>query len=250
MSMIESKQNKQVKEWKKLHRKKYRDQSGLFLIEGWHLIHEVSKSEWIIDTLILNENETLPENLESYPVERVSEQVFKDLSQTESPQGVMAVVKQKNDFELSHLKKVLLIDAVQDPGNVGTMIRSALAFHVDLVVIGSGSVDLFNDKVIRSTQGALFHLPVVRGVLTDWIDDLKQQSIPVYGTALDRNAMPLREVQSSEYALVVGNEGQGVSEDILSVVDEKLYIPIHSKSESLNVGVATSIALYHLQDLT
>ncbi|WP_323740388.1 TrmH family RNA methyltransferase [Filobacillus milosensis] len=248
--MIESKQNKQVKQWKKLHRKKYRDELNTFLVEGWHLVEEAIKSDWTIEKLIVHEDETVPNEWENHEFIYVSDEVFNELSQTETPQGIMALVQikveEKNDFQ-----KVLLIDAVQDPGNVGTMIRTALAFDIDAVTLGKGSADLFHDKVIRATQGALFHIPVIRGNLDEWIDKCRTNDIKVFGTALDEQAKPLNEIQSpGTFAVIVGNEGSGVNPEFLSRADETVYIPIHRQSESLNVGIATSIVLYHFSLVT
>lgn len=248
--MIESKQNKKIKEWKKLHKKKYRDDHGQFLVEGWHLVEEAIKSNWMIETIIVTENEEIPNSWSQNNVTLVSDDVFKDLSQTETPQGIMAVVHQKEELPKDSLRNVLLLDAVQDPGNVGTIIRSALAFNIDAVILGKGTVDLFHDKVVRATQGAIFHIPVVRGNLFHWIEELNQKDIPVYGTALEQNAKPLNSIKTNDFAVIVGNEGNGVNQDILDQVTETIYIPINENSESLNVGVATSIVLYHFTHLT
>jgi TrmH family RNA methyltransferase len=144
-------------------------------------------------------------------------------------------------------EKLLLIDAVQDPGNIGTMIRTADAAGIDAVILGEGCADLYNPKVVRSTQGSLFHMPVIKGNLSEIIDELKQIGTPVYGTALE-GASPFEEVEkSSRFALLVGNEGQGVSKELLEKTTKNLYIPIYGKSESLNVGIAAGILMYHLR---
>jgi TrmH family RNA methyltransferase len=168
------------------------------------------------------------------------------ISDTETPQGIFAVCKQP---ELSRVegKKWLLIDAVQDPGNIGTMIRTADSAGLDAVIVGDGSVDIYNAKVLRAAQGSHFHLPIIRGNLHQWIEKLEQNNIPVYGTAL-RNAVSMYEVTPDDtFALIVGNEGQGVNEELLRKTVKNLYIPIYGKSESLNVSVATGILLYYLR---
>ncbi|PKR79240.1 RNA methyltransferase [Halalkalibacillus sediminis] len=243
--MIESNQNQHIKQWKKLHKKKYREEEQLFLVEGWHLVEEAMQSEWHVENIIRTENIDIPEHWRHVPVTLVSKKIFSEISQTETPQGIIAVVRQKDMTDFNH-EKLLLLDGVQDPGNVGTIIRSALAFGIDAVILGKGSVDLFNEKVLRSTQGAFFHLPVVRGDLNEWVTQLQTKDIPVYGSALDREATPLSELHKTDrFAIVVGNEGSGIQDDILSQVDQKVFIPIQDESESLNVGVATSIMLYH-----
>ncbi|MDQ0351208.1 TrmH family RNA methyltransferase [Alkalibacillus filiformis] len=250
--LIESKQNKRVKNWRKLHKKKYRDQEGLFLIEGWHLIEEAMKSDWMIDELIVLEGIEYPESWDSYNLTFVTKPVFNEIAQTESQQGVLAVVKQQIHGEQKLGQKLLLVDTVQDPGNVGTIIRSALAFNADAVILGQGSVDLYNDKVVRATQGGLFHVPVINGGdLSQWITHCHTHNINIYATALDDQAMPLQDVEpNGTYAIIVGNEGEGVDSGLINEANETVYIPIAHESESLNVGVATSIVLYHFSQAT
>ncbi len=242
--MIESKQNQQVKKWKKLHQKKYRDQEKMFLIEGWHLVEEAIKSNWSIETLIIVEGTQTPSDWDVYPKQFVSTSVMKEISQTETPQGIAAIVHQK-EWVVDEPKRVLLLDQIQDPGNLGTIIRSGLAFDVDAIVLGKGSVDLYNEKVIRATQGGIFHLPVLRGDLTDWIQQLEG---PVYGTDIDEKAKPLPDIRATDsFAVVLGNEGSGVSNELLDQCTESIYIPQNNQAESLNVGIAASIILYHFR---
>ena len=153
--MIESKQNQRVKAWKKLSQKKHRDREGLFLVEGWHLVEEAVKSDWTIDTLIVEDGVEVTDEWSTLPLEFVSSPVMKEISQTETPQGIAAVVRQK-EWELNQPKRMLMLDQIQDPGNVGTIIRSGLAFGVEAIILGKGTVDLYNEKVVRATQGALF----------------------------------------------------------------------------------------------
>ena len=141
-------------------------------------------------------------------------------------------------------RKVLLVDAVQDPGNIGTMIRTADAAGIDAVVLGKGSVDAFNPKTLRSAQGSHFHIPVVRGDLMEWIENLQQDGVRVYGTSLEES-ISYKAVEPSEaFALMVGNEGSGISPQLLAKTDENVIIPILGGAESLNVAVATGILLY------
>lgn len=135
---------------------------------------------------------------------------------------------------------------MQDPGNLGTLIRTADACGVDAIVAGRGCVDIYNGKVVRSAQGSHFHLPVVSGNLFEWVKFLKEKGIPVFGTALE-NGVEFRSVPPQDaFALIVGNEGSGVNRDLLKETDKNLYIPIIGKSESLNVAVAAGILLYYL----
>ncbi|WHY76410.1 RNA methyltransferase [Neobacillus sp. WH10] len=248
MKHIESVNNPKVKQWKKLLTKKERDKSGTFLIEGFHLVEEaLIQGEQILE-VIVSEKVGLPPRWDfgGTPVILVTEEISNSLSETEAPQGIYAICHQANP-EVRDAKTFLLIDAVQDPGNLGTMIRTADAAGIDAVVVGRGSVDLFNSKVLRSAQGSHFHLPIIRGDLHEWINKLLEKNIPVYGTALE-GASAYTDISSGDsFALIVGNEGNGVGKDILSSTTANLYIPIYGKSESLNVAVATGILLYYLK---
>ncbi|ASS98604.1 MULTISPECIES: TrmH family RNA methyltransferase [Geobacillus] len=247
MKRIESPKNARVKQWKKLLTKKGRDETGLFLLEGFHLVEEAIKSNAPLVELIVDERTAIPPGWDaSVPVVIVTEAVMKTISSTETPQGIAAVCR-KLPAELEGVKTALLIDAVQDPGNLGTMIRTADAAGIDAVILGEGCADLYNPKVVRATQGSLFHLPVVNGDLAQWIARFKEQGIPVYGTALEK-AVDYRTVPlSSSFALLVGNEGSGIRPELLGLTTENVYIPIYGQAESLNVAVAAGILLYSLQ---
>ncbi|MGD6833300.1 TrmH family RNA methyltransferase [Sutcliffiella halmapala] len=248
---IESVKNNKVKQWKKLHKKKEREQSGMFLIEGFHLIEEALKIEGLIEEIIVAEDRSIPShwNLNNVELIYAVPNVLKELSETETPQGIVAICRIPKSDELSILpnQRLLFLDNVQDPGNVGTMIRTADAAGLDMVILGEGCADLYSSKVIRSTQGSLFHLPIHRGNLSEWIKKAKEQQIPVYGTSL-QNGIPYDEVAPSEsFALILGNEGKGMAAEHLDQTDQNLYIPIHGQSESLNVGVAAGILMYYLR---
>jgi TrmH family RNA methyltransferase len=250
LKYIESAKNPKVKQWKKLLTKKERDQTGTFIIEGFHLVEEALKESNVVQEVIIAEHTDLPAHisLDDVEVVRVSHEVIKEITDTGTPQGIFAICEQRSyQCETLKLENTLLIDSVQDPGNIGTLIRTADAAGMDAVILGEGSADLYNPKVLRSTQGSLFHIPVIKDNLQDVISRLKKQNIPVYGTALE-GAVSYTEVEKSDqFALLVGNEGQGVSSKLLEETTKNLYIPIYGKSESLNVGVAAGILLYHLR---
>ncbi|MEH7379715.1 RNA methyltransferase [Bacillus sp. JJ1533] len=249
MKRIESNKNPQIKQWKKLHTKKERDKMGTFLIEGFHLVEEALKSNVNIRELIISETIDIPSiwNIDHLSITIVTEKIMKEISDTDTSQGVAAICEQYTVQEGGMVSKVLLVDAVQDPGNLGTMIRTADAAGIDAVIVGEGSVDVYNSKVIRSTQGSIFHIPIIKANLHEMIDQLKRSGIKVYGTSL-KNAVDYKQasVQDS-FAILVGNEGNGVDPELLEKTDQNLYIPIYGKSESLNVAVAAGILLYHLR---
>ncbi|MCQ6273457.1 RNA methyltransferase [Bacillus sp. V3B] len=246
MKYIESVKNPKVKAWKKLLTKKERDQSGTYLIEGFHLVEEALKEQIVLEIIVNQDMEKHPHmHLEGTEVVYVKEDVMKAICDTETPQGIAAVCEQKTvSMDDIKLEKLLLLDRVQDPGNLGTMIRTADAAGINAIILGEGCADPYNPKVVRATQGSLFHLPLMKANLTEFI---KKLDIPVYGTALE-GGVPFEQVEKSEtFALLVGNEGQGVSKDLLEVTTKNLYIPIYGKSESLNVAIAAGILLYYLR---
>lgn len=244
--MITSLQNAQVKQWKKLHKRKERSKTSLFLVEGFHLIEEAFQSEWLIEHIIIREDVLIPDAYQNIPFAIVNETVFLHISQTLTPQGIIAVVRKKQGMTING-DRILLIDRVQDPGNLGTMIRTADAAGFSSIVLGHGTVDVYNDKVIRATQGSLFHLDFVEGDLLDEIARLKETGFNILATALNDATNYLNIPVISKTALVLGNEGAGVQEDILKAAHHIVTIPIYGKAESLNVSVAAGILMYHLR---
>lgn len=249
MKRIESAQNASVKHWKKLvTTRKEREQSGEYIIEGFHLVEEALKNKELVKVVIVREGTDLPLLWHTDDVEfiEVTAVVAKELAETENSQGIFAVCKQVeySDEDIATWTKLLLVDAVQDPGNIGTMIRTADAAGIDAVVLGKGSADLFNAKTLRSAQGSHFHIPVVRGDLMEWVESLSSRGIRVYGTALEE-AIEYTDIDAGDdFALIVGNEGSGIHYQLLQQTDANVMIPLHGNAESLNVAVATGILLY------
>lgn len=228
--------NSKIKELAKLKNKKYRDSNKLFLIEGKHLVMEAYKSGCLKEILLL---EGLSLDID-IPINYISENVLKYLSSLHSPSGIIGVCEIKeNDLKGD---KLLLLDNIQDPGNLGTIIRSAVAFNIDTIVTDK-CVDVYSDKVVRSSQGMIFKVNVVNKDIKEVIGDIKGD-IPIYGTKVNGGNLIKNVTNRDKFAIIMGNEGQGVSKDILDLCDEYLYIPMNGECESLNVGVATSIILY------
>lgn len=251
MKRIESSQNSLFKHWKKLvNTRKERDKTSEFIVEGFHLVEEALKNEGTVLTLIVREGTDFPADWQDdhLQIVEITHELTQELTDTEHTQGIFAHCRQPHysDEQQATWKKVLLIDAVQDPGNVGTMIRTADAAGVDGVVLGKGSADPYNPKTVRSAQGSHFHLPVVKGNLFTWVNHLKNEGVAVYGTAL-KNATPFHEINSTDqFGLIVGNEGSGIDEELLALTDRNVTIPILGQAESLNVAVATGILLFNL----
>lgn len=240
--LITSVDNPKVKEYIKLQQKKYRDRSSRFIVEGMHLVLEAYK-RGLVEEIILEQDEVIPLDV---PTVYTTEEVIRKISTLDHPVSVLALCKKVSEQECLG-KRVLLLDDIQDPGNLGTIIRSAVAFDIDTIVLSEKTVDLYNPKVVRATQGMLFHINIIRKNLKDVILKLKEEEIPIYGTKVEygEDVRNVRDNQS--YALVVGNEGAGVSDEISNLCDQNLLIEMNSNVESLNVGVATSILLYELR---
>lgn len=251
MKRIESTQNSLVKHWKKLLSvRKEREKTSEFLIEGYHLVEEAIKQKEKVLTIMISDTSEIPVtwDVDNIEIVEINDVIKKELAETEHTQGIFAHCKQQTVIEEEHAnwKRLLLIDAVQDPGNIGTMIRTADAAGIDAVILGKGSADAYNPKTLRSAQGSHFHIPILKGDLHYWVDQLKKRQIPVFGTAFE-NSTPFNKVETSNaFALIVGNEGSGISEELLQKTDQNIIVPLFGQAESLNVAVATGILLYGL----
>ncbi|ASN05049.1 TrmH family RNA methyltransferase [Virgibacillus necropolis] len=243
--MITSIQNAQVKNWAKLKMKKFRVKAGLFLVEGEHLVAEVHNSDWQMAEIIVQDGTMVPDFANQYLTTIVANNVFQHITDTKTPQGIAGIVKVKEPNWVD-VKTALLLDSIQDPGNLGTMIRTADAVGFDAVIIGDHSVDLYNNKTIRSTQGSLFHIPVFHENLALKIPSLQEEGFTVWATSLE-NAQPYKKaIVDNKMGLLVGNEGNGVDQSLIDLADYNVNIPIHGKAESLNVSVAAGILMYHI----
>ena len=247
MRIIRSLQNEQIKNYAKLKEKKYRDESGLFIVEGDHLVRMALEANCLITLLVAEE--ALENYLDIIDEERtiiVTESIINKLSFTKTPQNVIGIAKQ-NTYDKRDVKRVLVLDTLQDPGNVGTLIRSALAFDYDKVYVSESTVDIYNEKVVRASQGAIFKINVVKRELNEIYRILKNNEFHILVTSLTDNSIYLEEVEKKEkFAIVLGNEGNGVSEVSLKNASSVVKIKMSDKIDSLNVGVAGSIVMYNL----
>lgn len=240
MEIITSLENKKIKNLSKLLNKKYRDEENKFLVEGEHLVEEASKAGLLIE-IIKCEDYLIDYNV---PTTLVTYEVIRKLSNTQNPQKVIGVCKKQEEKEIGN--KVLILEDLQDPGNLGTIIRSSVAFNVDTIIVSNNTVDIYNDKVLRSSEGMLFHINIIKRDINNILDELHNSGYTLYGTKVD-GGTNIKEIEVSEkFAVIMGNEGAGVSDDTLDKCDKYLYIPMNNNCESLNVGVATSIILYEL----
>ncbi len=239
--MITSLENKEIKKYLKLKKKKYRDLEKLFLVEGEHLIKEAEKSNSLVK-VILTEDKELETNKE---ILYVTHEIMKKLSNLDTPPEMIGVCK-INDNNKVEGNIILALDDIQDPGNLGTIIRSAVAFNIKTILLSENTVDLYNPKVLRSTQGLLFYTNVIRCDLEKELKKLKEEQYSIYVTNVEDGKEINKMNVAEKLVLVMGNEGNGVSSNIKSLKDENIYIKTNNLVESLNVGVATSILLYEL----
>lgn len=233
--------NKTIKDIRKLTLKKYRDKENLFLVEGEHLVLEAYKKGYLVD-LILEENKVFPLDVNTY---YVTKNILSNLSLMDSTPLVMGVVRKIVPSD-NLGNRVLILDGIQDPGNLGTIIRSCAAFHIDTIVLSSDTVDLYNPKVIRATQGLIFHINIIRTDLTDLLKKLKMDNYFIYGTKVTHGTSLKSLEKVEKFAIIMGNEGNGMRQIHEQYCDKFVYIPMDPLCESLNVGVATSIILYEL----
>ena len=241
--VITSLENENVKKWKKLQKRKYRDEYGQYIVEGLHLVREAFARGALVE-VILEEHEDV---IFPCPYTYVTREIIEKISTLDNPVNIMGLCRKLDRDEVIG-DKILILDEVQDPGNLGTIIRSAVAFNIDTIILSENTVDLYNPKVLRATQGMFFYTNIISRNAGEVIALLRNMDIPVYGTKVEHgiDVRTLTEKDKRKFALVMGNEGNGVKKHIQELCDENLYIPMNKSCESLNVGVASSILLYEL----
>ncbi|MGO1369614.1 MAG: TrmH family RNA methyltransferase [Senegalia sp. (in: firmicutes)] len=255
---IKSSSNKIIKEVKSLDNKKNRFKKGLFIIEGIRIIEDAIKSHEDIKYILYsdklfdvkNGKELFNYVGNEYETYKIDHNLFKDISDTENTQGIIAVLSMKN-HEIKDMIKdgtfIVILDKLQDPGNMGTIIRSADALGASGIIVSKGSVDIYNQKVLRSTMGSLFHMPIVQLEDTkEVILGLKNNNVKILATTLNHAKYCYDINLKEDIAIVIGNEGNGLDEEICDLSDENIIIPMDGKSESLNVAMASSIIMYEV----
>ncbi|WP_282939907.1 RNA methyltransferase [Paenibacillus sp. RC67] len=257
-SSITSVQNARVKAWAQLLDKKGRDKQGQFIIEGVHLVQEALESGATIDTLVVADDRQheLPAGMLKQAIDAgiecvaVSEQVLAKCTDTLTPQAAFAVLPklgwaQESLMDPAAPGLVVVVDGIQDPGNLGTIIRSADAVGATGVLLGRGTVDLYNPKTVRSTMGSLFHLPIVQGGdLRDALPQASSQGVAIVTTSLQGKRSCYEYDFRQPVWFVVGNEGQGVSAEVSALATEHILIPMQGRAESLNAAMAATVVLF------
>ncbi|ADL42641.1 tRNA/rRNA methyltransferase (SpoU) [Caldicellulosiruptor obsidiansis OB47] len=263
VEFISSRENECIKRVKKLNDKKYREEFRSFIIEGLKLVKEAINYQIECINLVIFSQQAKDRYQEFYweckrlledgKIKRVIEvpdKLFEYIATTSTPQGILAECNfvDKDINFIKNLKRVVVADKLQDPGNLGTLIRCADAFGFDAVVTTKGTVDIYNPKTIRATMGSLFHLQIMReaeeGKL---IKILKDNSFAVYVATPYGDIEISKVVPDKKFCVVIGNESEGVSDSFAKVAARKIKIPMAGKAESLNAAVAASIVLYELR---
>jgi RNA methyltransferase, TrmH family len=257
---IYSLKNPRVKEWAALKQKKYRNQTGQYLIEGVRLVEEaIAADVEIVQVLASFErtNERLDQLLDQVrakgiPVTECSDPVLAHVADTQTPQGIVAIAKKPEpvdgflDMSQANANLVLLVDGIQDPGNLGTIIRTADAVAADAVFVSDNTVDPYHPKVVRAAMGSLFHLPVLEQSLPDRIDSLRQYGFQIIGSSSHQGDVYYNVDLRGPHALVVGSEANGISQELEPYVDKWLRLPMLGKAESLNAAIAASVMMYEV----
>ena len=236
--MIESLNNEKIKYYTKLNDKKYRKSEQLFIAPGSHLVEEALKKGLVKEILLLKGEENIYDDKTTY----VTKEILKKVSGLDSPPKILAICHMLSSKEIKG--NVIILDDINDPGNLGTIIRSAIAFNYDTIIASSNTVDIYNLKTIRSSEGMIFNINYIVAPLPDTIKSLKEKGYTIYGTNVSggSNIKPEKE----KHALIIGSEASGMKDDLKSLCDKLLYIKMNSLCESLNAGVSASILMYEL----
>ena len=243
---IDSAHNKIIKEINSLKNKRDREKKGLFVLEGERLVSEIN-SEWNVKYIAVSESFT--GKAEAERVYRIKDSLFEKISDTVTPQGILAVCEIREfsveDIDSRNDPFFVIFENVTDPGNMGTIIRTADAAGADGIFVTKGCVDIYNPKVIRATMGSVFHLPIYRNVNgTQVVRELKNNGIVTLGAHLKGEKTPYEINMTKGCAVIIGNEANGLSDEISSEADHLVKIPMPGKAESMNAGIAAGILIY------
>lgn len=231
--------NEKIKNLKKLQSKKFRDETNNFIVEGFHLVEEALKVGILKEVYLLSNtdfNQEVPKTI-------VSEKVMEHITELSSIPTIIGLCEKSKLNNIGN--KVLILDRIQDPGNLGTILRSASAFNIDTIIISDDSVDLYHPKVIRSTQGIFFNLNIITDNLYNILPVLKETHYLI-GTNLNNGTDISKYQFPDKFALIMGNEGSGINIDFQELCNDFIYIKMNKGCESLNVAIATSIILYEI----
>ena len=242
MKNITSVNNQYIKDLSLLKNKKNRILENKYIVEGYHLVEEAYKAGVLKEVLTTDENITF-----DVPTILVTDAIISKLSSTKEPQGIIGIVEMKKPLWQSY-SKYLILDDVSDPGNLGTIIRSSAALGIEAIIVSLDTVDEYNDKVLRATQGAIFKIPIFRMNLSDAISKLKKDDIKIIVTSL-QNSSDLKTIKKpNKFGIILGNEAKGVHPEYLDLADEIVRIEMQNDVESLNVAMSAGIIIYYLMN--
>ncbi len=244
MEHITSLKNPKVTAWKALKARKGRRESGCFLVEGRKMVEEALASAFDVETVLVQEGMELPDGL-TMPVYELPAHVLAAVCDTKTPQGIAAVVRMKEQSALG--KHIVVLDGVQDPGNVGTIIRTADAAGLDGVLLSTQCADVFSPKVLRATMGSIFRMNLrTTDDLPGELTKLREKGYSILSSQLDGTPFYEREKVAERFALIIGNEGNGVSEQVQQTATHQVRLPMRGGAESLNAAIAAAIMMYEL----
>ena len=254
MQVITSKDNEFVKHVKKLKEKKYRDQSQEFIIEGIKLVKEAIEEKANIKQIIICDNcedtgiipKDLMYEIAKYNCVYVTENILKTMSDVNAPQGIMAIIERNNNENNIDYNQdiIVVLDDIQDPGNLGTILRTVDSIGLNQILVSKGTADCYNPKVVRSTMGAIFRIKIIECAdLEQTLKEIQKNNFKLVVSSLQTNNS-LYDINFNKKVIIIGNEAKGVEPQIQKMADEKIKIPMLGKTESLNASVATGIILY------
>ena len=253
MQIITSKDNENIKSIKKLKERKYRDLNNEYIIEGIKILKEAIQEKAVIKKIVICEeclanniiDEKLLYEIAKYDCLYVSKKIFEGLTDVSKPQGILAVVEKNNKKDINYTEDIIVaLDGLQDPGNLGTILRTLDSANLSQVIVSKDTVDAYNPKVVRSTMGAIFRVNIIEAEnLKETLKEMKRHKYKVMCTDLTASKN-IYEIDYNKKILVIGNEANGISKELLDMADEKIIIPMLGKTESLNASVATSIIVY------
>ena len=250
---ITSTSNETIKYFISLNDKKTRMNAKRCIVEGYHLVNEASKTN-LLEAIISTDEKELKKinNVKRY---LVNDAIINKIATTKNPQNILGIVKML-DHNITNLvpiikenkTKLIMLDDVNDPGNLGTIIRTASGLGYDGIIMSPNTVDLYNEKVIRSTQGVMFKIPIIKANLQEVIKLLKKEKVFCIGTALT-NAKDVKHItKKDKFAICLGNEAKGISKEVLDNMDENVKIAMNNDVESLNVSIAAGIIMYEMME--
>ena len=254
MQVITSKENEMIKNIKKLKEKKYRDEENKFLVEGIKMVQEAINEDAKISKIVICEDcindgsikQELLYEIAKHDCIYVSKKVFQTITEVTNPQGILAVIEKENGEEQISFNEdvIVVLDGIQDPGNLGTILRTIDSVNLKQVILSEQTADPYNPKVVRSTMGAIYRINMIRSKnIIETLKNIKKHKYDIVATSLQTDKS-IYDIDYKKTVIVIGNEANGVSEEVLELANKKVKIPMLGKTESLNAAVATGIILY------